>query len=104
MIFTNETPKAAGAYWWKKHQDSAPYLCDLSIEPDGDLLLKVAGQFGYQDEIRKGGLWCLLVPHDEVEKAYREGNNNGWHNALNRDPRDDFPSSRAFRVAKGEEK
>jgi hypothetical protein len=72
MTFTQETPKVAGAYWLKKHQDSAPYLCDLSIEPDGDLLLKVAGQFGYQDKIRKGGLWCLLVPHDEVEKACSE--------------------------------
>ena len=81
MKFTNEVPKKPGAYWWKgwpdDHGHELVYVTNTAICS------------------KWGGLWCRLVPAEEVEKAYKEG-----HFATHEEG---YYNSRARRVAQGME-
>jgi hypothetical protein len=115
MTFTQDTPKVAGAYWWKASDTDAVMLVEVMNEKDSDgLFVKTCGQTGVNMPVYMRGLWCRLVPAseldelkakmaEEIEKAYRES----WDDAK-RDTafgRFEFEkfwnNSRSFRIAKG---
>lgn len=65
MNFTDKPPTEAGFYAWKETDSGAMqgiYLAE-PLNPQIDVILA-------------GGLWCRLVPAEEVEKAFTEGWNS----------------------------
>lgn len=71
MIFSPTPPTVAGAYWWKEDVDDCPLsLRDVFKHKDALVVRIRDGDLFTVQEF--GGLWCRLVPVDEVEKAFKE--------------------------------
>lgn len=60
MIFTTTPPTTPGFYAWKPSED-------------GTLVTDYYDAESIMEGFEEGGLWCRLVPAEEVEKAYKEG-------------------------------
>lgn len=77
MKFTTELPTKPGFYLWKWHENDSVELTWVT-QGDGGTLWRDCGKFPATT-----GLWCRLVPADEVvpkeevEKAWNEGFNAG---------------------------
>ena len=95
MTFTNQVPTVPGFYAWKFREQSRPKAFELS--KIGEQLVTYDG--GLIEPKHMGGLWCLLLPADEIEKAFRE--------ALQHFPVSEttkivlWTDSRAYKIAKG---
>jgi hypothetical protein len=65
MTFTSTPPNRPGFYAWKLFDKDIPKL--TWVLPGDDGVLWRDGK-----AITTNGLWCRLVPAEEVEKAYKE--------------------------------
>lgn len=105
MTFTKETPTKPGYYLWRTKLTSGPVISEiLTIGESPVLWLETDGTREPLNELVESQHhnnleWCLLVPSDEIEKAWREAEEHpldltgisGWN------------KSRAKRVIEGEQ-
>jgi hypothetical protein len=102
MTFTPNIPTTPGAYWWRLSEYTDPDLIHLKmLETDvGDYL---GCNLTYNAAIDVGGLWCRLVPAEEVKRAYFEGfgGTKCFGHGDYRTSDEEWPTSLAKRVAEG---
>lgn len=64
MKFTSELPTKAGYFLFKKYKYQSGCPVEVRIDNSGELVIH-----GWGVRIKNaGGLWCRLVPAEEVEK------------------------------------
>jgi len=75
MTFTSTPPTTTGFYAWKARED----ISDEDVRGRRLIVLKkctfkgVVDELSYEEPSEIKGLWCRLVPAEELEKAYAEG-------------------------------
>lgn len=101
MNFTTETPTKPGIYAWKATHEYSSVLKRMTRSSEHAELRTDSGTL----VTNMGGLWCRLVPAEEVEKAWRDGFSCGaYASRLTHITADGaFAESRAKRVMEGEE-
>lgn len=100
--FTPEPPTKPGAYLWKHGRNSGACVVEVSDEQTF-LWCRMAGDIRGHVPEKFGGLWCRLVPAEEVERAFREAVESYYDSAYPSPTADDlWKTSRAKRVMEGE--
>lgn len=99
--FTPEPPTKPGWYLWKCDEVSNDVIA-CSVERSGDKMWVSIRDECYQ-VTAWGGLWCRLVPAEEVERTYREAVESYYDSPYPSPTADDlWQTSRAKRVMEGE--
>lgn len=107
--FIAKPPTKPGWYLWQQYPN-IDVVRVAEVQQDEHLLITLVSECSCAkgDPRTLGGLWCRLVPAEEVEKAYKEG----WMEGFACDGQAtygfdgqkdmDFEKSRAKRVMEGE--
>jgi len=99
MNWTSIAPTKPGFYAWKRETESEIWPVKVrAFGPPNNLVARIDDELELVSEI--GGLWCRLVPAEEVEKAWWEGYKDGWHKTPDGEA---WNNSRAKRVMEGTE-
>jgi hypothetical protein len=106
MKFSDTPPTKPGAYWWKSSVRSLHQLVELNS--NGWFMMTFGMVSPSEIKSRCGGFWSnRLIPAEEVENAYREGEHMGWvkysESSDGRERSKDYSESRAMRVMEGTE-
>lgn len=107
MTFTKETPTRPGFYLWRRDNENVEV--GLNVEPHGlDSALKVRlSNHRTMTPIPVSdvpGEWCLLVPHDEIKKTWKEAKASTHASHIDAaSPDTEWLNSRARRVMEGKE-
>lgn len=100
MTFSTDKPTVPGIYLWRWHESDALEL-EWVTQGDDGTLWRNGGRTP-----AKTGLWCRLVPAEEVEKAFWEGSNGvlgSLHEPVSSVVNQSWTQSRAKRVVEGKE-